>query len=396
MLSYNNFASGLIAFFEQDYSDLRITYTPATLSSLESVFYYFFTKMYFRSTVFVASILFASNLAATSNVAGNYRLLALDTRTTPETPKKQTTTPGMPSVGQKGPFKIDDYLNDWLGEAATKQAIYYADLTDGGWEGWAQFEFEVYVRRELKYDYNKRVREIQIYDGSSQAADFTFENSDQLNNNGMVVELKCENKNSLAGTKAATAFEQDIKKLEGKLKQQYHDMSKVAIVMAYSKEAQSKLEAMQNKNVISISIPEVPVGDSGLKLKVYRWDPDESDSTSIEDDMSKLGFSDPKCKRGTLACPNNTDSSSAVYTSRTSSPTAATSKTPSFFTTISTLPSSATKASKTSSSERQSQTPLATATTSKTSSSPKEIKTTLATAKTSKTSKAPYTAKKLP
>ncbi|KAJ4394902.1 hypothetical protein N0V93_004122 [Gnomoniopsis smithogilvyi] len=257
--------------------------------------------MRFLITIFIASTIFAPSLAAPSRVAQNDHLLAYDRRTSPKTPPKQNITPGdVPSVGNEGPFKLDDHLNSWLSDESTKKKVYYADSTDGGWEGWAQFEFEVYLRNEMSYSSNKRVREIQVYDGNSKAADFTIEPSQQENRKGMVVELKCENKNSLAGTKVATAFAEDIKKLQGKLKTPYAGSDKVAIVMAYSKEAKDKLDAMKNQNVISISIPTVTVGESQLPLKVYRWDPEndtKDDTELVTDDMSKLGFSDIKCKR---------------------------------------------------------------------------------------------------
>ncbi|KAJ4415010.1 hypothetical protein N0V82_007592 [Gnomoniopsis sp. IMI 355080] len=217
----------------------------------------------------------------------------------------------------KTPFDLDEHLFSWLGNEETKKKIYYADLTDGGWEAWMQFEFEVYLRNLMEYKSNKRVREIQVYDGSSQAADFTLDPSEQLKRNGMIVELKCENKNSLAGTKVATAFEQDMKKLEGKLKTQYQDFEKVAIAMTYSKEAQGKLDAMQDKNVNPIRIPIVKVGDSGLKLKVYRWDP-ETDSDPLADEMSKLNFGDVKCKRDASSCSRTSGQPSATTSSKTS------------------------------------------------------------------------------
>lgn len=252
-------------------------------------------KMQFLLTFVIAGALLASGLAAPPGLASDRYPTLLNARADrPKTPEnKDSKLNSPPAPKQAGSFDLDGTIGKWLGEAITQKRIRYADTTDGGWEGWAQFEIEVAFRDALEYDYNKGVREVKVFLGSNQAADFTFDPSEQKNKRGMIVELKCENKKTYSGTKVVTAFEDDIKKLKGNFKAQYEDYDKVAIVMAYSAEAQAKLDKMAGGEVDYITIPSVTVGNAATqrKLKIYRMDVD-SPVKKVTDSMGNLGIGD--------------------------------------------------------------------------------------------------------
>lgn len=261
--------------------------------------------MHFLSTILVAGTLLAPSLAAPSGVDRVKTLSALDVRTGPSTPEKQgTAINDPPAVGKPTSFDLDEKIKEWLQTEMTREKIGYAAFTDGGWEGWMQYEFDFYIKTVMGIPVKQRIREVQVYDGNSQAADFTFAPSEQRNLRGMVVELKCENKNSNTGKSLGKAVEGDMKKLKGKFKTQYQDYDKVAIAMAYSKDAQKALDEI--KGMVSIAIPGSGIAVGTDKLKIYRWDA-EDELGPVKSDTSNLGFNDiDKCKRDASACTGKT------------------------------------------------------------------------------------------
>lgn len=188
-----------------------------------------------------------------------------------------------------------------------------------------QFEFDFYVKKALETRFNQRIRELQVYDGSTKAADFTFPPSQKAKSKGMIVELKCENKNSNAGKSLGKAVESDIKKLKGAFKTQYKDYDKVAIAMAYSADAQKALDAIDGMIPLAIPGSGITVGQKD-KLKIYRWDAEE-EMSKLAGNMSNFGFSD-KCKRDASACASKGTASSSTTKPSSTSKASTTSSSP--------------------------------------------------------------------
>lgn len=165
----------------------------------------------------------------------------------PETPKKPTiptkqgsTPPDAPSKqGQLAPLAIDRYALEWMQSDTNKDKIAYsASTTNGGWESWAQFELEFFIKQKLVVPVTTKVREVRAYADKSLAADFVFDPPPTSKNVGVILELKCENQN-MQGMKAKV--QSDIAKLSKPLDAKYQKYEKMVLAMAYSPKVQKDL-----------------------------------------------------------------------------------------------------------------------------------------------------------
>lgn len=278
--------------------------------------------MHFPSLILVSSTLFAPSLAAPSGLANYLSLGGIRARTDPyQTPKKPTINPSDSSAANSPPyigmtsFNMDSHMREWLG--STQQKLSYAAYTDGGWESWAQYEIEFFLKSTLGLDVTRRIREVQVY-GDKKAADFTFDPSQQKNTKGMVVELKCENHNS-EGAAFIASVGKDIQKLRGQLAVKYQDYDRVALAMAYSAEAQNALGKLGMSVVGGTEVP-LPFG-SGKILKMYRWD--EEEDTGAACNVNPFNPRDGTAHSG---CSATTQASSMATSTKSTSQTAAPAK----------------------------------------------------------------------
>lgn len=193
----------------------------------------------------------------------------------PKTPAKQPSiqggggqalTPAAPSkTNQMASLDVDTYIKQWM-ENNQDKLQYSVSTTDGGWESWAQFELEFFIKNKLEMAQKAHVREVRVYEDQHLRADFAFQPPTTSNRKGIILELKCENKNT-QGMKALVKA--DIEKLEKPLVAKYiKDYERAAIAMAYTPKAQTDLEAL---GMVSLGVNVELMGDEeGKVLRVYR------------------------------------------------------------------------------------------------------------------------------
>lgn len=214
---------------------------------------------------------------AISQPVDSFDVLVARAGTPPQTPAKKpvipndghVSPPDAPSKdGKKASIDIDKYISEWMGDKTNKDKLANsASTTNGGWECWAQFELEYYIKKEMQIPTTTKVREVRVYADKNLAADFAFDPITTSNKKGIILELKCENQN-MQGMKAKV--EADIEKLKKPLDAKYKDYDRVAYAMAYTPKAQKEMEEL---HMTSIGSGVKLLGDQeGKTLKVYRND----------------------------------------------------------------------------------------------------------------------------
>ncbi|KAF1951994.1 hypothetical protein CC80DRAFT_495630 [Byssothecium circinans] len=158
--------------------------------------------------------------------------------------------------------------------------------TSGGCESWAQVELERVFRREFDIAKDADIREqSRVYDPvpgaqRSKVADFLLPQTDLLK--GMVIELKCENKNSKGG-----AFETPVQKDMDKryeVNPKYKDHTFVAVAMAFTDKAQKALIHLGMKPIDRAT---QTVKGKG-KMTAYKKNiPSSEEVTATMDDLSQ-------------------------------------------------------------------------------------------------------------
>lgn len=113
-----------------------------------------------------------------------------------------------------------------------KKLAYSASTTNGGWEKWAQFELEFFIKKELSIHTTTKVRAVRVYANKSLAADFAFDPPVTSNKKGIILEFECENQNM------------HINKLTKPLEPKYKDFDRAAYAMAYTPKAQQDLQEL--------------------------------------------------------------------------------------------------------------------------------------------------------
>ncbi|OSS51333.1 hypothetical protein B5807_03983 [Epicoccum nigrum] len=196
--------------------------------------------MKFFGTIVAATTLFASGISALplSDLGGIHRRAAAD-------------------------YDINKVLKDWIVDPSIQRKLANHCNTRGGWEGWAQGELETEFRSDFRIA--DTVREVtEVYAGKG-LADFVLPKT--KTNNGMVIELKCENAYGQPGVKIAKPVRDDIAK-RAVVKPKYNDYTFVALAMVYTPNAETALR--------KIGMKAIPGAEASLpgskKMKIYRED----------------------------------------------------------------------------------------------------------------------------
>lgn len=270
------------------------------------------------STFLIASSLLALGLTAPTGEIEDRGLSILEERA--DTPKKASgaqLVPGAPTrPGRKSSFPLDDFITQWFSGDRIKETLKYAaEHTKGGYEGWVQVEWDLAVKDYKKVKLNPSDREVAIYEGSTELADFVLDATDDTK--GMIVELKTENKNS-KGKKFIDAVKADKEKLGRTLKTKYQDYEKVAIGIAWSAQAQGEMGKGDLVDMIALDEISLELSGGLGTIKVYRLDVEDDITTGMSNmqlgtDPAPKPASDPApaCnqKRDGQECQSKTGSS---------------------------------------------------------------------------------------
>ncbi|KAF2711940.1 hypothetical protein K504DRAFT_465665 [Pleomassaria siparia CBS 279.74] len=168
-------------------------------------------------------------------------------------------------------YDIDKAIAHWMKERHTRHMFVTAGTTTGGWESWAQLELEQVFKNKFKINQDTDIREqSKVFNKLPKAshakiADFVLPQTDDYK--GMIIELKCENKKTNRGDHMQKPVLKDIDK-GFQVKDAYSHYTFVALVMAYTDEAQ---EALTDIGLKPIKRAEHIVKDIGT-MRVYRKD----------------------------------------------------------------------------------------------------------------------------
>lgn len=197
----------------------------------------------------------------------------------------------------KEDYPIGEEIARWLEKQ--KGQLQHVCTTTGGWEGTAQLGLEKVFKKA--YDIStkkahKNIREARVYTKTTEAADFALPPSDTYN--GMIIELKCENRNSNAGAKMKTRVAGDINKAKN-VKNEYKDYTFVVVAMAYSQEAENELTKTLGLTQIqgaeiTIEGSDYSSSQSGSNNGDKKEDSDTEMTSDKSDGDSESGQSDSK------------------------------------------------------------------------------------------------------
>ncbi|KAL8713283.1 MAG: hypothetical protein Q9225_006787 [Loekoesia sp. 1 TL-2023] len=124
-------------------------------------------------------------------------------------PMTTTTFADIPDIND-----IVDRVWWWIrqsGDGTTPLKIAAAYHQRGGWEGWAQVEIAYAIQQ--KYEKVALVREVKVFEGTGQAADFVITHRTDHTQPVQIVELKCE-RGSLSGNQFGALVASDIRKIQ--------------------------------------------------------------------------------------------------------------------------------------------------------------------------------------
>lgn len=206
--------------------------------------------MKFLASLLTATALLSSCISALPLTEDHILALRVDNGKDVDNDKKTQTTqntensqsPGAESkISKKKIYDIEEVFKEWFGDPKVQETLGGMCLQDGGWEGWAQVELDKRFRKFFGLHKKTRIREFKVYNGKRKAADFLLPETDEYD--GMILELKCENKNTNSGEKLKDLVEKDIKKEKG-LKPAYKTHSFRVIAMAWSEEAETAIEGL--------------------------------------------------------------------------------------------------------------------------------------------------------
>lgn len=164
-------------------------------------------------------------------------------QTTQDTDNPQSTSTASEI---KEDYPIEEELKNWIDIDHVKTRLERVCSTQGGSEGWTQFEFEDQFKTAFGISDEHQVREVYVYTPAKQAADLVLPPTEQYN--GMIIELKCENKNTNFGGAMKKIVSDDIEK-EKELKPQYKGYTFRVLAMAYSEKAGTALENLGLKTM---------------------------------------------------------------------------------------------------------------------------------------------------
>ena len=135
-------------------------------------------------------------------------------------------------------YNIDSAIVAWMGNSETQKRLKTACGTVGGWEGWAQLELEHMFRTRFQIPDTTDIREqSKVFEGK-QIADFLL--PETATRKGVIIELKCENKNAQSGDAMEKPVGADIQKRYN-VKPAYQDHSFMALAMAFTPKADQAL-----------------------------------------------------------------------------------------------------------------------------------------------------------
>lgn len=175
-------------------------------------------------------------------------------------------------------YDIDGVIVGWMKDTKTQRRMANACGTVGGWEGWAQLELEDEFREKFKIPRTTDIREQSIFEGQ-QKADFVLPKT--ATRDGMIIELKCENKVSQSGNAIQTPVGEDIKK-RYKVKTAYQDHRFVALAMAYTPKADQALVKISMR-----AIPKAAVVLPAGTMKAYKESMTLGSLSKDMDDLSE-------------------------------------------------------------------------------------------------------------
>ncbi|KAF1923087.1 uncharacterized protein M421DRAFT_333181 [Didymella exigua CBS 183.55] len=135
-------------------------------------------------------------------------------------------------------YDIDTAIVNWMKKPLVQKRLKGVCSTDGGWEVWAQVELEDEFKEGFALDENLSIREKTEVYMNSKRADFVLPETNRVK--GMIIELKCENKNEQKGSAIKTPVGKDKDK-KFDVKPAFAGYTFVALTMAYSPEADKAL-----------------------------------------------------------------------------------------------------------------------------------------------------------
>lgn len=248
--------------------------------------------MKFLATLLSVTALLASGISATPlGERGMIEAPAkqLDERTTPAAATNPTTNKGKApasSSSSKKDYDIDPLIEMWVKSSHSKEMWPSLCNTNGGWEVWAQAELEKVFLNSFDIDENMDIREPAVYEkslkGGQPLADFILPATDKMN--GIIIELKCENKKTNAGDKLGVRVHEDKEK-SPKLKAEYEGYTWVALAMAYTSEAQ---QAITKLGLWAIPDANTKVTAKGAIYTMQAYRQDIKDAAKIPGDMEDL------------------------------------------------------------------------------------------------------------
>lgn len=174
-------------------------------------------------------------------------------------------------------YDIETVLKSWVQKTHVQERLAAVCTTDGGWESWAQYEVEQEFRKAFSIKKKDQIREVHVYENAKEAADFVLPATDKLK--GMIIELKCENKNTNKGKAMKNKVQGDIDK-EKNLKADYKGYTFRVLAMAYSADAGTVIEGLGLTAIPGVEVDQVSSSDEsdsgkssdgeGDTLKVYQ------------------------------------------------------------------------------------------------------------------------------
>lgn len=207
----------------------------------------------------------------------------------PQTTQTTDSTPSISATSEnKKEYPIEGALEEWMTRDYVKKKLNRACTTNGGSEGWAQLELDDAFHDAFDIPDEVHVREIHVYTGSRQAADFVLPPTKQYN--GMIMELKCENKNSNSGKAMKDLVSGDIEK-EKELNSQYKAYTFRVLAMAWSDQAETAIESLGLKAMPDVKA-EVKAGVMKMFQKTISTGSGSDDVDELTQGMENLNTDD--------------------------------------------------------------------------------------------------------
>ena len=159
-------------------------------------------------------------------------------------------------------YNIDQAIVEWMEEPRTQRRMNTICGSVGGWVDWAEFELECEFRAKFNLPTTVDIREQSVFEGREKAH-LVLPRTAEFD--GVIIELKCENKLGQRGDAMQTPVGEDIEK-RYKVKAAYQDYRFVALAMAYTPEAEEALARVGMRPIPKA----VAVLKSGGVMKAYK------------------------------------------------------------------------------------------------------------------------------